>query len=166
MNILVRRSNGEQGMVPFYGGPLSLLNAMDRFAGNIWESSKPYTLDTNLVPHSDIYEENDQLVMKTELPGICKEDVNITLQGDRLTIKAEKKETVVEDTVCYARERQYGQYARSIDLPFPVKEDEISATFENGVLEVRLSKAEESKAKKIEIKARLIEGKQEKDIKG
>ena len=165
MNILVRRSNDEQGMVPFYGSPLSLLNAMDRFAGNIWESSKPYTLDTNLVPHSDIYEENDQLVMKTELPGISKEDVNITLQGDRLTIKAEKKEAVVEDTACYARERQYGQYLRSVTLPFPVKEDEISATFENGVLELRLSKAEESKAKKIEIKARLIEGKQQKDIK-
>ncbi|MFC1947847.1 Hsp20/alpha crystallin family protein [Chloroflexota bacterium] len=164
MNILVRRNDGEQGMVPFYGSRLSLLNAMDRFAGNIWESSKPYTLDTNLVAHSDIYEENDQLVMKTELPGIAKEDVNITLQGDRLTIKAEKKEAVIEDTACYARERIYGGYTRSIELPFPVKEDEISATFENGVLELRLSKAEESKAKKIEIKERLIEGKQEKYI--
>jgi HSP20 family protein len=164
MNILVRRNDGEQALVPFYS-PLSLLTAMDRFAGNIWDSSKPYTLDTNLVPHADIYEENDQLVMKTELPGISKEDVNITLQGDRLTIKAEKKEAVVEDAACYTRERQYGQYLRSVTLPFPVKEDEISATFENGVLELRLSKAEESKTKKIEIKARLIEGKQEKSTK-
>jgi HSP20 family protein len=118
-----------------------------------------------MAPHTDIYEENDQLVMKTELPGINKEDINITLQGDRLTIKAEKKEAVVEDVACYARERQYGQYLRSVTLPFPVKEDEISATFENGVLELRLSKAEESKAKKIEIKAGLTEGKQEKRIK-
>ena len=165
MNILVRRHDGEQAMVPFYGSPWNLLGAMDRLAGNIWDSSKPYTLDTNLVPHTDIYEENDQLVMKTELPGISKEDVNITLQGDRLTIKAEKKEAVVEDTACYARERQYGQYLRSVTLPFPVKEDKISATFENGVLELRLSKAEESKAKKIEIKARLTEGKEEKHIK-
>jgi len=165
MNILVRRNDGEQALVPFYGSPFSLLGAMDRLAGNIWDSSKPYTLDTNLVPHTDIYEENDQLVMKTELPGISKEDVNITLQGDRLIIKAEKKEVVVEDTACYARERQYGQYLRSVTLPFPVKEDKIAATFENGVLELRLSKAEESKAKKIEIKARLTEGKQEKRIK-
>jgi HSP20 family protein len=164
MNILVRRHDGEQTLVPFYS-PLSLIGAMDRLAGNIWDSSKPYTLDTNLIPHTDIYEENDQLVMKTELPGISKEDVNITLQGDRLTIKAEKKEAVVEDAACYSRERQYGQYLRSVTLPFPVKEDEISATFENGVLELRLSKAEESKAKKIEIKTRLTEGKQEKRIK-
>ena len=165
MNMIVRRSDGEQTVVPFYT-PFSLLGAMDRLAGNIWDSSKPYTLDTNLVPNTDIYEENDQLVMKIELPGINKEDVNITLQGDRLTIRAEKKETVVEDAACYARERQYGQYLRSVTLPFPVKEDEISATFENGVLELRLSKAEESKAKKIEIKARLTEGKQEKRLKG
>jgi HSP20 family protein len=164
MNILVRRNDGEQTMVPFYN-PMSLLNAMDRFAGNIWDSSKPYTIDTILVPHTDIYEENDQLVMKTELPGINKEDVNITLQGDRLTIKAEKKETMVEDSACYTRERQYGQYIRSVTLPFTVKEDEISATFENGILELRLSRAEESKAKKIEIKARLTDGKPEKRIK-
>jgi len=164
MNILVRRNDNEQSFVPFYS-PLSLLNTMERFTGNIWDSSKPYTIDTSLVPHTDIYEENDQLVMKTELPGINKEDVNITLQGDRLTIKAEKKEAAVEDAACYTRERQYGQYLRSVTLPFPVKEDKISATFENGVLELRLSKAEESKAKKIEIKARLIEDKQEKRIK-
>jgi HSP20 family protein len=163
MNILVRRHDGEQALVPFYN-PLSLLGAMDRFAGNIWDSSKPYTFDSSLVPHTDIYEENDQLVMKTELPGIDKEDINITLEGDILTIKAEKKEAVVVDGACYAHERQYGQYLRSVTLPFHVKE-EVSATLENGVLELRLSKAEESKAKKIEIKARLIEGKKEKRIK-
>jgi HSP20 family protein len=164
MNILVRRNDGQQTLVPFFGN-LSLLGEMDRVAGNIWDSSKPYTFDTNLVPHTDIYEENDQLVMKTELPGIKKEDVNITLQGDRLTIKAEKKEVMVEDAACYTRERQYGQYFRSVTLPFPIKEDEISAIFENGVLELRLSKAEESKAKKIEIKAQLPSSKQEKRIK-
>ena len=164
MNMIVTKNDGQQVMVPWYS-TLSLLNEMDRVAGNIWGSSRPYAIDTSLVAHTDIYEENDQLVMKTELPGINKEDINITLQGDRLTIKAEKKETVVKDATCYARERQYGQYLRLVTLPFPVKADKISATFENGVLELRLSKAEESKAKKIEIKARLVEGKQEKRIK-
>lgn len=164
MNILVRRNNGEQALVPLYD-PLSIHGAMERLLGNIWDSSKPYSFDTDLVAHTDMYEENDQLVMKTELPGINKEDINITLQGDRLTIKAEKKEAVVKDATCYARERQYGQYLRLVTLPFSVKEDKISATFENGVLELRLSKAEESKVKKIEIKTRLTEGKQENRIK-
>jgi HSP20 family protein len=163
MNILVRRSNGEQALVPFFS-PWSLLGARDRVAGNIWDSSEPYTVDTSLIPHTDIYEENEQLVMKTELPGINREDVNITLQGDRLTIRAEKKEAVGDDGACYARERQYGQYLRSVTLPFPVQEDKMSATLEDGVLELRLSKAEEAKAKRIEIKAQLPEGKQEKRL--
>jgi HSP20 family protein len=161
MNVLVRRNDGEQTLVPFYS-PMNLFGAMDRFAGNIWDSSKPYAVDTSLIPQTDIYEENDQLVLKIELPGISKEDVNITLQGDRLTIKAEKKAVEIEDSACYARERQYGQYLRVVTLPFLVKEDKISATFEDGVLELRLSKAEETKAKKIEIKARLTEAKQDK----
>ena len=164
MNMIVRNSEGQQVMVPFYGS-MGLLNEVDRVAGDIWGSLRPYAVDTSLVPHTDIYEEKGQLVMKIELPGVNKEDVNITLQDDRLTIKAEKTESVVEDAACYARERQYGHYLRSVSLPFPVKEDKISATFDNGVLELRLSKAEESKVKKIEIKPRLTEGKPERRVK-
>ena len=96
--------------------------------------------------------------MKTELPGIGKEDLDITLEGDRLTIKAEKKEEVNEDATYHTRERYYGQYFRSVTLPYPVKGNKIDATFENGVLELRLPKAEEAKARRIEIKARLPEG--------
>ena len=70
-----------------------------------------------------------------------------------LTIKAEKKqEEVVEETTYYARERSFGQYSRSISLPFHVDADKTSATFKNGLLEIRLPKAEESKSKHIEVK--------------
>jgi len=96
--------------------------------------------------------------MKTELPGIDKKDLDVILEGDRLTIKAEKKEEGKEDATHHTRERYYGQYFRSVTLPYPVKEGEISATFDNGVLELRLPKAEEVKTKKIEIKAELTEG--------
>jgi HSP20 family protein len=109
------------------------------------------------VPHTDIYEEKDELVMKTELPGIDKKDVDVSLEGDRLTIKAEKKEEVKEDATHHTRERYYGQYYRSVTLPYPVKEGEISATFDKGVLELRLPRAEEVKPKKIEIKGHLPE---------
>ena len=99
-----------------------------------------------------------ELVMKTELPGIGREDLDITLEGDRLSIRAEKKEEAVEDATHHARERYYGQYFRSVTLPYAVKEEGIAATMENGVLEIRLPKAEEVKAKKIEIKAQLPKG--------
>jgi len=157
MNIVLRRDGGERALVPFYR-PLSLLDEMDRFSREMWDAWRPFTLEHSLVPHTDIYEEKGQLVMKTELPGIDKKDLDVTLEGDRLTIKAEKKEEVKEDATHHTSERYYGQYFRSVTLPYPVKEGEISATFDNGVLELRLPKAEEVKAKKIEIKAELPQG--------
>jgi len=154
MAIILRRNGGERSLVPFYR-PWGLLDGIDFLAKEMWNSWSPFTLDQSLVPHTDIYEEKDQLVMKTELPGIDEKDLDITLQGDRLTIKAEKNEEVKEDTTHHSRERYYGQYLRSVTLPYPVKEDKITAILDNGVLELRLPKAEEIKAKKIEIKAQL-----------
>jgi HSP20 family protein len=106
----------------------------------------------------DMYEEKGKLVVKTELPGIKSEDLDVKLEGDTLSIKAEKKEEVKEDKTHHTRERYYGSYFRSVKLPYPVKEDKVSATLEEGVLEVKLPKAEEVEAKKIEVKAQLPQG--------
>ena len=154
MAIVLRRNGGERALVPFYR-PLSLFDEMDRLTRDMWDAWRPFTLGDSLIPHTDMYEEKDQLVMKTELPGIDQKDLDITLEGDRLSIRAEKKEEVAEDATHHARERYYGKYFRSLTLPYPVKEGKIQATFDNGVLELRLPKAEETKDKKIEIKARL-----------
>ena len=156
MNIILRRDGGERALVPFHS-TWGLLDEIDTIARDMWDAWRPFTFDHSLIPHTDIYEEKGELVMKTELPGIEKGDVDITLEGDRLTIKAEKKEEVTEDATHHTRERYYGQYFRSVKLPYPVKEDNVSATFDNGVLEMRLPKAEEVKAKQIEIKAQLPE---------
>ena len=158
MAIILRRNGGERALVPFYR-TWDLLDGVDSLAREMWDSWRPFTLNQSLVPHTDIYEEKDELVMKTELPGIDKKDLDITIEGDRLTVKAEKKEEVKEDTTHHTRERYYGKYVRSMSLPFPVNGDKASATFEKGVLELRIPKAEELKAKKIEVKARLTEGK-------
>ena len=163
MAIMLRRNGGDRALVPFYR-PLSLIDEMDTLAREMWDNWKPFRFGDSLVPHTDIYEEKDQLVMKTELPGIDKKDLDITLEGDRLTIKAEKKEEVKEDATHHTRERYYGQYFRSVTLPYRVKEDKITATFNNGVLELRLSKAEEVKTKKIEIKAQLPQGETKKRL--
>lgn len=154
MNLILRRNGGTRTLAPFYR-PISLFNEMDTLAREMWDSWRPVSLEDSLVPDTDIYEENGELIMKTELPGIDKKDIDITLEGDRLTIKAEKKEEVKESATHHMHERFYGRYFRSIDLPYPVKESKISATFENGILELRLHKSEEAKAKKIEIKAQL-----------
>ena len=152
---LILRRNGEEGaLVPFYH-PFGILDEMDKLAREMWNSWKPISSEDILVPEADIYEENGQLVVKTELPGIDKKDLAVTLEGDKLIIKAEKREEIKEGTTHHIHERYYGRYFRSVALPYPVKESKISATLENGVLELRLPKAEELKAKKIEIKAQV-----------
>jgi len=156
MNIILRNGGKERALVPFYH-PWGLLDEMEALAREMWDAWTPFTLDHSLVPITDIHEEKDQLVVKTELPGIDKKELDISLEGDRLTIKAEKKEEIKEEATHHIRERYYGRYFRSVALPYPVKEDNISATFDNGVLELRLPKAEEVKAKKIEVKAQLPE---------
>jgi HSP20 family protein len=128
---------------------------MDTLVREMWDSWEPITLEGSLVPHTDMYEGEGQLVIKTELPGIDKKDLDVTLEGDRLIIKGEKKEEVKEDATHRIHERYYGRYFRSLTLPYPVKESEISATLEDGVLELRLPKAEEVKARKIEIKVQV-----------
>ena len=163
MNIILRKNGIDRGLVPLHHR-WDLLDEMDRMAKEMWDAWRPVTMVRGLIPHTDMYEEKDELVMKTELPGIDKKDLDITLEGDRLTIKAEKKEEVKEDATHHTRERYYGQYIRSFTLPHPVKEGRISATYDKGVLELRLPKAEEVKAKKIEIKAQLPEGEPKKAV--
>jgi HSP20 family protein len=155
MNVVLRRNGGEEALVPFYR-PWGLLDDIDRLARDLWDAWRPFTSGHSLIPHTDIYEEKGELVMKTELPGIDKNDLDISLEGDRLTIKAERKEEVKEDATHHIRERYHGQYYRSVTLPYPVKEDNIIANFDNGVLELRLPKAEEVKAKKIEVKGHQL----------
>ena len=157
MAIVLRRNGGERTLVPFYR-PVSLFDEMDKYSGDMRGAWSPFSSERSLAPHTDIYEENDQLVMKTELPGIDRKDLDITLERDRLSIRAERKEELGKEATHHTRERYYGKYFRSITIPYPVKEDKISATIYNGVLELRLPKAEEVKAKKIKIKAEIPQG--------
>jgi HSP20 family protein len=135
--------------------PLNILDEIERFVSDIRESRTPIVYGTELHPRLDVYEEKDELVVRAELPGIQKEDVDISLENDCLTINGEKKqEEVSEEVTYYSCERCFGTYSRSVSLPFPVEGDKISATFENGLLEIRLPKAEEAKAKHIEVKVK------------
>jgi HSP20 family protein len=161
MNITLYRSPFRTltALAPFYR-PLSIMDEIDEIAR---EFSRRIGFDGNtLIPHTDIYEEKDKLVVKTELPGVSEKDLEVTLEENMLTIKAEKKDEVAEDATHHAQERYYGKYVRSMSLPFHVNGDKVSATFENGILELRLPKAEELKAKRIEVKAKLPQGERKK----
>jgi HSP20 family protein len=128
--------------------PISLLDEIERWAGTAWDTWKPETY----TPGTDMYEYKDELVLRMEFPGIRREDIDISLEGDCLTVKAEKnQEEYPEGTKWYRHERWYGTYTRTWTLPYPVDAEKVSAKLEYGVLEIRLPKAEVAKAKKIEV---------------
>ena len=138
--------DGGMGLRPF-ASPFGLLDEVEEMARSAFE--------TGLVPKLDMYEEDKELVIKAELPGIRKKDLDIRLDGDVLTIKAEKKEEKeTKDTTHYARERSFGRYVRYMTLPARVDSEKITATLKKGLLEVRLPKTEVPEPRKIEVKTK------------
>ena len=114
----------------------------------------PRTMDEiALSPSVDIFEEKDDVVLKTELPGMTKDDIEINLTDDMITLSGEKKhEEKIEEKNYYRCERSYGSFKRSFDLPAEVQSDKAKASFKNGVLEVRIPKTEEARKKAVKIK--------------
>jgi HSP20 family protein len=144
---LIRRSpDGFMSLLPLY----SPARFLEHF-GEMTDSG----FETRLTPRLDMYEEENELVVKAELPGIRKKDMDIRLDGDVLTIKAEKKEEkeVKEDTY-HAHERRFGQYVRYMTLPVRVDAEKVTASLKKGLLEIRLPKAEAPTTKQIEIKTK------------
>jgi HSP20 family protein len=105
------------------------------------------------MPNLDVYEEKDDLMVKAEIPGLTKDEIDITLDGNTLTIKGEKKkEEEVKDEEYYRCERSYGAFSRSIELPVAVQTSKVNATFKDGVLQIRLPKTEEAKKNVVKVK--------------
>lgn len=142
-------------LAPFYR-PSSIMEEIDEIAREF--SQRVGFLEHNRWPQTDVYEEKDELVVKAELPGIDEKELEVTLEGDMLTIRAEKKESTPEEATHHTRERYYGKYVRSMSLPYRINGDKVTATFENGILELRMPKADELKPRKIEVKGQLTEG--------
>lgn len=103
----------------------------------------------------DVAETNDALIVKAELPGVDPKDVDISISGDVLTIKGEKKQEKEEKGTTYHRiERSYGSFSRSLLLPTPIDTDKIEAKYDKGVLEITLPKKPEAKTKTIQIQVK------------
>ncbi len=136
---------------------LSPFEEIERFFDEVMR--RPFSLFRSFVPRwreeaevvspaVDIYEEGDDLVIKAEIPGINKEDIEVKITNDYLTISGEKKrEEKVEKKDYYRYERSYGSFSRTFRLPLDVQTDKAKAKFDKGVLEVRIPKTEEAKKK-------------------
>ena len=103
----------------------------------------------------DIFEQGENVVVKAELPGMKKEDIDVNLTDDTITISGEKKKKEKVDKKNYHRvERSYGSFSRRLPLPVQVQTDKATAQFKDGVLEITIPKTEKAKeqAKKVTIK--------------
>lgn len=99
-------------------------------------------------PSVDIFEEGDDVVVKAELPGLKKDDIEVKLTDNTITISGEKKkEEKVEKKDYFRLERSYGSFCRAFSLPTDVQTDKAKAQFKDGILEIRIPKSEEAKRK-------------------
>jgi len=103
-------------------------------------------------PAVDVLERKDGFVIDVELPGVKAEDVHISVEGDRMTLKGERKlEQRVEEGGYTRLERRHGSFERVVLLPPTVDAERVKATYENGILQVHLPKKEEAKPKRIPV---------------
>jgi len=136
---------------------ISLREAMDR----LFEDSFVRPTGGQMVPAGtgtlavDMYETDEAIVVKSAIPGVDPENLDITVTNDMLTIKGETRtEAEVKEENYIRRERRYGSFCRSLAIPLSVVADKAEAEFENGVLTLTLPKAEEVKPKAIKVKAK------------
>ena len=126
-----------------FGRLTNLQDQLDRLFGSpsdVW------------APALDVHEDKDNYIFRTELPGLKREDIEVSLQDGALVISGERKvEKVEEGVAVHRQERFYGKFQRALTLPEPVAADKVKAEYKDGVLTVTLPKTEEAKPKKIDV---------------
>ncbi len=135
---------------------MTLREAMDRLFDDAF--TRPLSIRDGWSmanPAIDMYQTENDVVVKASIPGMKAEDVQINITGDILTLKGEvKQEEERKDKAWHIREQRFGSFERSVALPTSVKTDKAEASFENGILTITLPKADEVKPKTINIKAK------------
>ena len=104
------------------------------------------------LPAVDVHETKDDIVLSFDIPGVSEKDVQVTVTGDLLTVKGERRfEREGTENSVHRVERVYGKFERSVQLPMAVSTDKVKATYRDGVLEIKLGKADEVKPRQIKI---------------
>jgi HSP20 family protein len=138
--------------------PFSELSTLRREMDRLWDSffgERPFPRirEREWAPSLDVSETKDNFVVKAEVPGMDAKDIDISLTGDILTIKGEKRQEREEKEEDYHLvERSYGGFSRSVRLPAEVESGKIKASYKHGILKVTLPKSEKVKAKEVKIK--------------
>ena len=110
-------------------------------------------LTSGVFPALNMSEDGANLYIRAELPGVRPEDIEISLEGNTLTIRGERREDVAEHVSYHRQERQTGHFQKAISLPYEVDAENVTSELKNGILKITLPKAEVAKPKKIEVKS-------------
>jgi HSP20 family protein len=123
----------------------------DEFFGDFFDRQRG-ELTQGWNPKVDVFEEEDKIVMKAELPGVDKDKIAIDVDGRVLTLKGERNsETEVKEENYYRKERSFGRFQRSFTLPLETDSEKIKAEYKDGVLQLNIPKPESQKPKQITI---------------
>ena len=147
---LIKRKNPRFGLLE-----KSLRDTFSEFVRNFFEDD---FLATSLErmdfePKVDIYEKENQIIVKADLPGINEKDLSVELEGNMLTISGKKEEEKeVKEKNLHRIERNYGSFCRTIALPDGIEVDKVTADYKKGVLTVNIPKSKSTETKKIEVK--------------
>jgi HSP20 family protein len=121
---------------------------------SLWTGERWWPSEVEIqVPALDVYETDEAVVLKADLPGLSKDEIEVNLTDSTLTVTGEKKkESEVKQEHYYRSERSFGSFSRMVHLPAEVNGAQAKATFKNGVLEVRLPKTEAARRKAVKVK--------------
>jgi len=152
-NSLTRWQRPELSTWPGFGRLTNLREEIDRlFEMPLAELARSSQLLSGWTPAFDVYEDKDNVFVRAELPGMRKEDIDLSLHNGSLSVSGERKgEEKLTEAEVYRSERFFGRFQRTITLPTPVAVDKIKAQYKDGILSVTLPKAEEAKPKHIDV---------------
>jgi len=131
----------------------TLQDRMNRlFRDSFGEGREEALATTTFAPAVDVYEDEHNVTLKIEVPGIDEKDIDVRVENNQLTVSGERKFEKEEKEENYRRvERQYGSFTRTFTLPNTVDTDSISANYEKGILKIKLAKKAEAKPKQIKV---------------
>jgi HSP20 family protein len=138
---------------PGFGRLSDLRDEIDRlFESPLTELTRTSQLLSGWTPALDVYEDKENFTVKAELPGMKKEEIEVSLHEGMLSISGERKsESKHEDAEVYRTERFFGRFQRTVNLPAAVAAEKVKAAYQDGVLTITLPKTEEAKPKHIDV---------------
>jgi HSP20 family protein len=153
MNSLSRWQRPELSTWSGFGRLTNLRDEIDRlFEAPLSQLARTSQILSGWTPALDIFEDADNVYVRAELPGMRKEDIDLSLHNGSLSISGERKsEEKLKDAEVYRGERFFGRFQRTVTLPAPVAVDKIKAKYQDGILTVTLPKTEEAKPKHIDV---------------